>query len=387
MSGPPPQCAAEAAHPPGGKSDLRGNGEFARQIIAWHRHAGRHDLPWQGRREAYRIWLSEIMLQQTQVAAVKAYYTRFLAAYPTVEALASAPQERVLELWSGLGYYSRARNLHACARQIVQQYQGVFPTDPKRLAELPGIGRSTAAAVAVFSAGVRAAILDGNVKRVLCRVFGVEGYPGTRVVHERLWSLAEELLPHHEIEAYTQGLMDFGATLCTPRKPRCTDCFLKTKCVAWRDQRVPELPFKKPPRTYPERRVWMLLLHHAGEVLLLRRPARGIWGGLWSLPEWPEAATSAAALSFAALRGQVATVARLAPFVHGFTHYRLAVEVVAIDLASREKTAQPGELWLDLEDARGAALPAPIKRLLVALHSVSPLHDGSGRSAPRGELF
>ncbi len=386
MNGPPPQSGAKAAHPPGRELDLQDNRGFARHIIAWHKHAGRHDLPWQGRREAYRIWLSEIMLQQTQVAAVKGYYARFLAAYPTVEALAAAPEERVLELWSGLGYYSRARNLHACARQIVQQYQGVFPTDPKRLAELPGVGRSTAAAVAVFSAGVRAAILDGNVKRVLCRVFGVEGYPGTRAVHDRLWSLAEELLPHNEIEAYTQGLMDFGATLCTPRKPRCADCFFKTRCVAWRDQRVAELPFKKPSRTYPERRVWMLVLHHAGEVLLLRRPARGIWGGLWSLPEWPEEATSAAAVSFAALRGQVATVARLAPFNHGFTHYRLAVEVVAIDLASRDGTAQPGELWLDLGDARGAALPAPIKRLLVALCSVSPLH-GAGTAAPQGERF
>jgi A/G-specific adenine glycosylase len=367
---------------------------LARDLIVWQRHSGRHDLPWQGSRDPYRIWLSEVMLQQTQVAAVKGYYERFLAVFPDVRSLADAPLERVMELWSGLGYYSRARHLHACARQVVSQFDGVFPSDPEVLASLPGIGRSTAAAIAVFSSGARAAILDGNVKRVLCRVLGIEGYPGERSVHERLWRLADALVPEHDREAYTQGLMDWGATVCTPRKPRCDACFARADCVARQTGRVDEIPARKPARKIPERAALMLLLHHSGEILLQRRPAPGIWGGLWCLPEWPVPdapgaakghvgalppagdAARACARAFAAERGVVASTAELAPFVHGFTHFRLSVEVLAIDLADRSGSASPtaNELWLDLADAKGAALPAPVKRLLEALWRVSPLH-------------
>jgi A/G-specific adenine glycosylase len=346
-------------------------------LIAWQRREGRHDLPWQGSRDAYRVWVSEVMLQQTQVAAVIGYYQRFLAAFPTVEALAAASLERVLALWSGLGYYSRARNLHACARRVVADFSGVFPSAPEILETLPGIGRSTASAIAVFSAGIRAPILDGNVKRVLSRSFGIEGYPGEKAVHDRLWQLAERLLPASQIEAYTQGLMDFGATVCTPRKPRCEVCFFKHRCVAFGQGRIDELPARKAARHYPERHVVMLVLHHTGAVLLQKRPAPGIWGGLWCLPEWPKDTGGAAALAFARDHGRIASVATLASFAHGFTHFRLWVEVLAVDLAAPLRSGtNPGELWLDLADASGAALPAPIKRLLLGLLRASPLHAG-----------
>ncbi len=355
---------------------------FAEQLVAWQRHSGRHDLPWQKVRDPYRIWLSEVMLQQTQVTTVLGYYERFLAAFPDVLQLAAAPLERVMELWSGLGYYSRARHLHACAQRIARVHGGVFPSDPAKLVELPGIGRSTAAAIAVFSAGVRAPILDGNVKRVLCRVFGIAGYPGERAVHERLWELAESLVPERDIEAYTQGLMDLGATVCTTRKPRCENCFARPRCVAYREDRIAVLPERKPRRAYPVRAVVMLVLHHAGAVLLQKRAAPGIWGGLWCLPEWPRASAMAAIESFAAERGSIAAVATLAPFVHGFTHFQLDVEVCAIDLGVRAAFHRPDDLWLDLEDARGAALPAPVKRVLEALWQASPLHGAAARPGP-----
>ncbi len=194
---------------------------FSQDLIAWQKQHGRHQLPWQQTRDAYRIWLSEIMLQQTQVTTVIPYYHRFLQQFPTVRALAAAPVDQVMSMWAGLGYYTRARNLHRCAQAIVQQHGGVFPADVKSLAALPGIGLSTAAAITAFAYGTRAAILDGNVKRVLCRVFGIEGFPGQLAVERQLWQLAASLLPEGDIEAYTQGLMDLGATVCTRGRPKC----------------------------------------------------------------------------------------------------------------------------------------------------------------------
>src|SRR3954452_4860522 len=198
--------------------------DFSSRLVAWQRKHGRHALPWQNTRDAYRIWLSEIMLQQTQVAAVLGYYARFLERFPTVGVLAEAPLDDVMACWSGLGYYTRARNLHACARRVLAEYGAVFPSDPALLADLPGIGRSTAAAISAFSSGTRAAILDGNVKRVFARVFGVDQYPGLKPVEEALWRRADALLPETGIERYTQGLMDLGATLCTRSSPDCSRC-------------------------------------------------------------------------------------------------------------------------------------------------------------------
>ena len=346
---------------------------FSDAVIAWQRAHGRHTLPWQNTRDAYRVWLSEIMLQQTQVAAVLGYYARFLERFPTVQALAEAPIEDVMAHWSGLGYYTRARNLHACARRVVTEYGGVFPSDPALLADLPGIGRSTAAAITAFSNGTRAAILDGNVKRVFARVFGVDQYPGEKRVEEALWRRADALLPVEGIEAYTQGLMDLGATLCTRSKPECGRCPLQARCVAFATNRAAELPVRKPKKATPEKRADLLVVVHDGEVLLEQRPGSGIWGGLLSLPEVEghvalgDAAPALAApadLSQAFTRfGQVEEVQALLPLVHVFTHYKLHIFPHRLTLAERPATP-PGFVWWKLAAIDEAALPAPIKKLL-----------------------
>ncbi len=219
---------------------------FAPRLLAWHRQCGRHDLPWQNTRDAYRIWLSEIMLQQTQVDTVIPYYARFLAAFPDIASLAAAPVDAVMGLWSGLGYYARARNLHACAQRVVSEHGGVFPATAEQIATLPGIGRSTAAAIAAFSQGERVAILDGNVKRVLCRAFGVEGFPGSAPVEKQLWALAEALLPEAQIGNYIQAQMDLGATVCTRGTPKCAACPLAEDCVARLSDRIASLPMPRP---------------------------------------------------------------------------------------------------------------------------------------------
>jgi len=346
---------------------------FSRAVIDWQRQHGRHALPWQNTRDAYRIWLSEIMLQQTQVAAVLGYYARFLERFPTVAALAEAPVEDVMTYWAGLGYYTRARNLHACARRVVAEYGGVFPSDPALLADLPGIGRSTAAAISAFSSGTRAAILDGNVKRVFARVFGVDQYPGLKPVEDALWRRAEALLPSDEgIESYTQGLMDLGATLCTRSRPDCARCPLQDRCVAYATGRTAELPVRKPKKATPEKRAQMLVVIDRGQVLLEQRPGTGIWGGLLSLPEVDghvaldedaEELDVSAASEAAEKFGTVEETEALLPLEHGFTHYKLHIHPYRIALASRGETPA-GYLWWDLARIEDAALPSPIKKLL-----------------------
>ena len=337
---------------------------FARRVIAWQRRHGRHDLPWQNTRDPYRLWLSEIMLQQTQVAAVIPYYARFLARFPTLEALAAAPEDDVLKLWSGLGYYARARNLHRAAQTVVVQHGGHFPRDPAAIEALPGIGRSTAAAIAAFSYGARTAILDGNVKRVFARHFGVRGWPGIPAVAARLWALAEAALPARGIEAYTQGLMDLGATVCV-RTPQCAACPLAATCVAYKEDLTARIPAAKPKKALPHRRTAMLIALHAGCVLLEKRPSQGIWGGLWSLPEAVAGKARANAWTAVLGRGRHRAEA-LAPVEHGFTHYRLTIEPCVVRL-SRPPAERPGRVWLPLAETHGAALPAPVKRILAAM--------------------
>lgn len=344
---------------------------FSRAVIDWQKTHGRHALPWQNTRDAYRIWLSEIMLQQTQVAAVLGYYARFLERFPTLQDLAAAPLEDVMAQWSGLGYYTRARNLHACAKRVVAEYGGVFPHDPALLADLPGIGRSTAAAVSAFSSGTRAAILDGNVKRVFARVFGVDQYPGEKRVEDALWLRATALLPDEGIEAYTQGLMDLGATLCTRSRPDCGRCPLQDRCVAYASGRTAELPVRKPKKTIPEKQAAMLMLVHDGEVLLEQRADSGIWGGLMSLPEagghGARGAVDEAALVAQAGRfGQVDEVRALLPLVHVFTHYKLHIMPYQVGLAQRADTPAR-HVWWKLEQIEQAPLPAPVKKLLADL--------------------
>jgi A/G-specific adenine glycosylase len=347
---------------------------FSRDVVAWQRAHGRHALPWQNTRDAYRVWLSEIMLQQTQVAAVLGYYARFLERFPTLAELAAAPIDDVMAHWSGLGYYTRARNLHACAKRVVAEYGGVFPSDPALLAELPGIGRSTAAAIAAFSSGTRAAIMDGNVKRVFARVFGIDQFPGMKPVEDKLWLRANALLPEGDgIESYTQGLMDLGATLCTRSKPDCARCPLQARCVAFASGRTAELPVRKPKKTTPEKRAALLAIIDNGQVLLEQRAATGIWGGLLSLPEVDghaalggAAPDEAAVDALAARFGRVDDVQALLPLVHVFTHYKLHIAPYRIVLAERGATPA-GHVWHDLAAIADAALPAPIKKLLMQL--------------------
>ncbi|MGW8390163.1 A/G-specific adenine glycosylase [Pseudoduganella sp. HUAS MS19] len=357
---------------------------FSAALIAWQKQHGRHDLPWQNTRDAYLVWLSEIMLQQTQVSAVLAYYARFLERFPTLAALAAAPVEDVMAQWAGLGYYSRARNLHKCAQRVVAEYGGVFPADPALLAELPGIGRSTAAAIAAFSAGRRAAIMDGNVKRVFARVFGIDTFPGERKTEEAMWARAEALAPAEDIEAYTQGLMDMGATLCTRSSPSCERCPMQARCVAYATGRTAELPVRKPKKATPEKSAHMLLLVDRGQVLVEQRAATGIWGGLLSLPELaghtalPSAGRAAGGGAAAAADAAVAaavqpfgtmeSLERLLPVVHIFTHYKLHIHPLLVTLSARAALAGEGRYsWLDAAAIPGAALPAPVKKLLLDL--------------------
>jgi A/G-specific adenine glycosylase len=351
---------------------------FSATLIAWQQQHGRHTLPWQNTRDAYRIWLSEIMLQQTQVAAVLGYYARFLERFPTVQALAEAPVEDVMAQWSGLGYYIRARNLHKCAQRVVAEYGGAFPADPVLLAELPGIGRSTAAAIAAFSAGTRAAIMDGNVKRVFARVFGIDTYPGERRTEQAMWHRAEALLPAQGVESYTQGLMDMGATLCTRSSPDCARCPMQPRCVAHATSRTRELPVRKPKKATPEKHAVMLLVVHGGQVLLEQRPGAGIWGGLLSLPELAghvavddddvpqvdDDAVDGALLPF----GVAASRERLNTVTHVFTHYRLQIVPLLVTLEQRAPLVADGRyVWLDTARIGTAALPAPVKKLLLEL--------------------
>jgi A/G-specific adenine glycosylase len=313
---------------------------FATQLIAWQRRHGRRGLPWQGVRDPYRVWLSEVMLQQTQVAAAIPYYERFLARFPDVHALAAAHQDEVLKLWSGLGYYARGRNLHAAAR--VLSAQG-FPRDASSLGRLPGVGRSTAAAIAAFAFGERAAILDGNVKRVLARCFGVEG-------EKRQWRLAARLLPARGIEAYTQALMDLGATLCVRTRPRCGECPVKRDCYARRKGLVDRLPAPRPRKAVPLRDATWHVVRHAGDVLLERRPNAGLWAGMWTFPESKPA--------FIRKPGETLTV-----FEHAFTHFRLRVKPVLYEASRR-----PAEgWWVAIDDALSGAVPTPVRKVLQAL--------------------
>ena len=354
---------------PGVNDAARG---FAAALIAWQKRHGRHDLPWQKTRDAYRVWLSEIMLQQTQVATVKPYYARFLERFPSVDALARAPQEAVLELWAGLGYYARARNLHRCAQAVVAEHAGQFPRSAAAIAQLPGIGRSTAAAIAAFAYGERAAILDGNVKRVLARCFAVEGAPSAAQTERQMWSLAESLLPAHDIEAYTQGLMDLGATLCTRHAPRCAHCPLADRCVARASGRQAELPVARPRKVLPERRTTLLLLCDGERVLLERRPPAGIWGGLLVPPEAGgdgESDAPGVAAALAQRHGcRLLGTRALAPLKHSFSHFRLDIATLICFVApgTREvgEGGEGGWQWLPLTEIGAAALPAPIRVIL-----------------------
>lgn len=340
--------------------------DFAQRLIAWQKRHGRHDLPWQRSADPYRVWLSEIMLQQTQVGTVIAYYERFLARFPTLAALAAAPVEEVMALWSGLGYYARARNLLRCAQAVVSHHGSAFPRDPAALARLPGIGRSTANAIAVFSFAARVPILDGNVKRVLCRYLGIEGFPGTAAVESRLWRDAEAFLPAGDVDTYIQAQMDLGATLCTRGKPRCDACPVADACVARRENRTHELPAPRPKKPVPERAATLLVLRAGDRILLEARPPTGIWGGLLSLPELPEG-EEIADYCERRLGAEIGAVSPAPTFVHVFSHFRLRIRPLLCAAEALPHAAEFDLRWIAIAELARMPLPTPVRKILSAI--------------------
>ena len=342
---------------------------FAQAIIAWQKQYGRHDLPWQHTTDPYAIWVSEIMLQQTQVAAVIGYYANFMAHFPSIFALAQATQEEVLQSWSGLGYYSRARNLHNAAQKIVDEFSGVFPNQFDDILSLPGIGRSTAAAICTFALNQPQPILDGNVKRVFARYFNIAGVTSAPKVVQNMWQIAERENPTNSQQAiiYTQGLMDLGATVCTRTKPRCSVCLMNIGCQDYANDKVHLLPTPKPKKITPQKQTMMLILLKAGEVMLEKRPQTGIWAGLWSLPEIDlhEIATEAAFARFGMLTEPHETL----PIVkHAFTHYKLAIHPQPLQVISQNlQVQQSANIWLPISEAIEAAIPTPVRNILVGL--------------------
>ena len=351
---------------------------LAAALIEWHRQQGRHDLPWQLDRTPYRVWVSEIMLQQTQVATVIPYYQRFMARFPTVKALADAPIDDVLHLWTGLGYYARARNLHRAAMTLRDRFDGEFPQTFEHVASLPGIGRSTAGAILALSRGERFPILDGNVRRVLARYFGVEGSTAEKSVADRLWQLSEACTPDALVEVYTQAIMDLGATVCTRHKPLCTYCPLSEECFARATGRQSELPT---PRTAKgarrSREIFMLVaMRNDGSVLLERRPETGIWGGLWCLPEF-ETVSAASSYAGRTLKTAQAQPKPLSVVEHAFTHFDLLITPLLMMCAGQAGVMDTiPTLWYNARDPARIGLPAPIKTLLEALSSPT-LFDAS----------
>ncbi len=344
--------------------------EFAERILAWFDRHGRKDLPWQLNATPYRVWVSEIMLQQTRVSSVIAYFGRFMSRFPDVVALADAPMDQVLHLWSGLGYYARARNLHRAAGLIRDHYGGRIPQDLETLCGLPGIGRSTAGAILALCYGKRVPILDGNVKRVLARVFLVEGWPGQTPVARRLWELAEWLTPENRIGDYTQAMMDLGATLCTRRRPGCTQCPMQDLCQAHIQGRVMELPGPKPQAKLPVRGTRLLMLcNKAGEVLLEQRPPAGIWGGLWSLPEC-DLDVDVGSWCRERLGCQVGGIREWPKLRHSFSHFHLDIIPVRIEvLANPAQVMEAGQrVWYNTAQPDVRGLAAPVSRLLAQLH-------------------
>ncbi|MBN8947392.1 MAG: A/G-specific adenine glycosylase [Rhodanobacter sp.] len=355
------------------------NTDVAARLLRWFDRHGRKDLPWQsetspGQRDAYRVWLSEVMLQQTQVATVLAYFERFVAALPTLRDLANADEDTVLALWSGLGYYRRARFLHRAAQICMAQHDSELPRDFAALAALPGIGRSTAGAILAQAHGLRFPILDGNVKRVLTRYHGVHGDPGTGAVERQLWLHAEAHTPVRRVADYTQAIMDLGATVCVRSNPRCDACPLAGDCVAFREGRTAQLPTRKAGKSVPTRATVMLVLRDTRQrILLERRGPQGVWSGMWSLPE---AADADGAWRIAQQLARIDDAQALAPFTHVFSHYRLNIEPLLFDQATaRQRVADDAQLrWCSTSDLDTLGLPAPVRKLLQRLVTDEPAH-------------
>ena len=343
---------------------------FARRLLDWSHVQGRKDLPWQRPATPYRVWISEVMLQQTQVAVVIPYFERFMERFPSVLGLADAPLDAVLASWSGLGYYARARNLHRAATEVRNRHQGRVPETIEALLSLPGIGRSTAGAILSLACGQRHPILDGNVKRVLARHFGVAGWPGQAAVLAKLWELAERCTPHECAGAYNQGMMDLGATVCTRSSPACERCPVAEGCTALEQRTWRELPAPRPAKRLPTRATLMLaVIDRDGRILMERRPPVGVWGGLWSLPE-TAVDRSPSDWCYSRLAVAPTQVDLLPSRRHTFSHYHLDIGLVRIRIpaAPNAVAAREDALWLTLDAALAAGPPAPVRKILETMH-------------------
>lgn len=339
---------------------------FALQLLSWFDQHGRKNLPWQQDINAYRVWVSEIMLQQTQVTTVIPYYERFMQRFPRVTDLAAADQDEVLHLWTGLGYYARARNLHKTAIQVTEQLNGEFPSTQEELEALPGIGRSTAGAIRSIAFKQHAAILDGNVKRVLARHFAVTGWPGETKVAKQLWIHAEALTPAERTADYTQAIMDLGATLCVRSKPLCDLCPVREDCQARITNQINDFPGKKPKKEKPIRQTYMLLIENeAGELLLEQRPTNGLWGGLWSFPECDHDGLEQHTANY----DSITQSETLAEFRHTFTHFHLDITPVKIRVRERQGITESNQQWYSIQNPEEIGLTRPVTKLLEQLYS------------------
>ena len=352
----------------------KNNASFSKKILAWFDVHGRKGLPWQQDINAYRVWVSEIMLQQTQVKTVIPYFEKFMRSFPTVQSLADAEQDEVLKHWSGLGYYARARNMHAAAKMVRDDFNGVFPQDIESIQTLKGIGRSTGAAILSIANNQPEAILDGNVKRVLSRVFAVEGWSGKSDVLKKLWVLAEETTPRKRNADYTQAIMDLGATLCTRSKPRCEECPLSTDCIACADGTQADFPSKKPKKIIPEKQVIMLIINNSisneeTNVMMLKRPPVGIWGGLWCFPQFDSEAD--ANEWFNNYAGEdLSKATRMPIFSHTFSHFKLHIHPLKITLKhpiNMSVMENHETLWYNITTEFDGGLAAPVTTLLNTL--------------------
>ncbi len=339
---------------------------FSQALLDWFDQHGRKDLPWQNDISPYRVWVSEIMLQQTQVNTAIPYFERFLTTFPTIETLAQADQDRVLNLWAGLGYYARARNLHKTAQIIHRELNGAFPDTLDQLTQLPGIGRSTAGAIISIAMQQRAPILDGNVKRVLTRFLAIDGWPGQSAVQKKLWHYAEQFTPTQRVADYTQAIMDLGATLCTRSRPACNLCPLNSKCSALKSTQQDKFPASKPKKDIPTRDLYFLILEDTqGNILLEKRPPNGIWGGLWSLPEHPDRSILLQQIE----QQHQCSIKSVKPgkkIRHTFSHYRLNIQPIhATTTLKPNHIQEPGRwCWFSRNELKHKGLPAPVNKLL-----------------------
>ncbi len=361
---------------------------FAHQVLDWYQRFGRKTLPWQLDKTPYQVWLSEIMLQQTQVATVIPYFQRFMATFPTVADLAAAPMDEVLHLWTGLGYYARGRNLHKAAQLIAERHGGEFPTTFEAITALPGIGRSTAGAILSLALGQHYPILDGNVKRVLARYHAVAGWPGKKDVEQRLWRYSEEATPADGVGQFNQAMMDLGAMVCTRSRPKCELCPLRTGCTAYATNSWALYPGKKPRQTLPEKTAWFLILQSGREIWLEQRPGAGLWGGLFCFPQFPQRQDAEHWLRARGL--DIGLSEQLSAFRHTFSHFHLDIVPLRLDLGAAHRCMDEGAgLWYNLAQPPSVGLAAPVERLLQqvgALPMGNPRQRAAGSPANQEDL-